>query len=120
MNQITAALLAFVAIFLLINGIFWFRRYRRYIKPIKKAEPEDLAMIRRDNEIQRRLDREQEEAVKYITLRNQTLALYEQVRRDAEARERKAAQTAEGKSAPDAKDVTAPDDKDAAAPDDVE
>ena len=91
MNQFTGSILAIVAIFLLVNAVFWFRRYRRYIKPVKKAEPEEQAMIRRQNEIQRRFNREHEEALKRIELRNSTLALYEQVRKNAAARERQEA-----------------------------
>ena len=91
MNQFTGSLLAIVVIFLLINAVFWFRRYRRYIKPVKKAEPEEQAMARRAHEIQRRFNREHEDALKRVELRNSTLALYEQVRKNAEARERQEA-----------------------------
>ena len=84
-------LLSIVFVVLLLNFVFWHRRHRKSLKPVKKATTEERARVIRHNEIQRRFEREQEDAIKYIELRNKTLALYDQVRKKAEASERKAA-----------------------------
>ena len=80
-------MLAIVLIILIINGFFWFRRHGKSLKSARRAPTEENARVIRHNEIQRRFEREQEDALEYIEKRNKTLALYDQVRRRAAAAE---------------------------------
>ena len=87
-------LIAVILIVMLGNAFFFYQHYKRNRKPAVRSTTEEKAAVYREHEIQRRFDREQEEAAKRVELRNKTLALYEQVRRNAEARERQAALSA--------------------------
>ena len=84
-------LLAIICLILVINAIMLYRRVRKDRNPkiVKKAMSEKEAVLQRDKEIWRRLDNEQEQAARQVELRNKTLELYEQVRKNAEAEEQK-------------------------------
>jgi len=90
MNGIFAFLLVIVFLVISINFFMLYRRLRRERpgKPGKAAMQEKEAAKWRGREIQRRLDCEQEEAVRRVELRNKTFELYEQVRRKAAAAEK--------------------------------
>ena len=92
MEGMVGYLVAVIMILLLGNAFFFYRNYKKNRKPTVRSTPEEKAVIYREHEIQRRLDREQEESARYVELRNKTLALYEQVRKNAEAAEKAAAQ----------------------------
>ena len=89
MQGALVTLIAIVAFVIALNFMMLFFRLRRdrYRKPSKEVIEEEKAVVWRDKEIRRRLDREQEEAIRYVELRNQTLALYEECRRRAAALE---------------------------------
>ena len=90
MNAALASVIALVALVLLMNFILLIYRLKRdsVRKPSKLALQEEQAAIYRENEIRRRLDREQADAVYRVEMRNKTLALYEEVRRRAAEREK--------------------------------
>jgi len=92
MQGALAAVLAIIAFVIVLNFVMLFFRLRRdkYKKPSKEILEEKKAASLRDSEIRRRLDREQEDAVKFVQKRNRTLDLYDEVRRRAAAREREA------------------------------
>ena len=82
-----------VAIVFFVIALNFFMLYvrlkrERHPKANRAAMEEKEAVEWRDREIQRRLDREQEEAVHCVELRNKTLELYEQVRRNASIAEK--------------------------------
>ena len=87
-----AALLAIIAFVIVLNFVMLFYRLRRdrYRKPSREILEEKQATLIRDREIRRRLNSEQEDAAEFVRKRNKTLALYEEVRRRAEIREREA------------------------------
>ena len=86
-----AIIILIVIIFFVIAANFFmvFLRLKRNRRPkISKAAMEEQEAAQwRDREIKRRLDREQEEAAQYVELRDKTLGLYEQVRKDAAAKQ---------------------------------
>ena len=84
-------LILVVFIVLVINFFVWFRRHGKSLRSSRKSMTEEHARVIRHNEIQRRFEREQEDALEYIEKRNKTLDLYEQVRKQAEATEKAAA-----------------------------
>ena len=88
-----AYVIVLVVFVIAINFFMLFFRLRRdrYRKPGRASVEEAQAARWREKELQRRLDREQEEAAHRVELRNNTLALYDQVRRNAAAREKEAA-----------------------------
>ena len=108
MQGMMGYLIAVIFILLIGNSFFFYRQYKRNRKPVVRSTPEEKAVVYRDHEIQRRFDREQAEAAKQVELRNKTLALYEQVRKNAEAAERQAALAAGEKSAAAAGEGTGP------------
>jgi predicted Holliday junction resolvase-like endonuclease len=85
-----AYLVALVFFVIALNFYFLYRRLRRdrYRKPGKQAMEEKIAAELRAREIQRRLDREQEDMANRVELRNKTLELYEIVRKNAALREK--------------------------------
>ena len=99
MGNAFAYILAIVIFVVVLNFVFLLMRLRRdrYTKP-GKALQEETRSVFRDNEIQRRLDREEQDAAQYVELRNKTLALYDEVRRRAAAAEREAARAADSNS----------------------
>ena len=79
-----------IFIVLVLNSYFVFSRIRKDKKRSKRyrVAPEERAQaIWRDKEIARRIAREEEDALERFKLRNETLALYDEVRRRAAARE---------------------------------
>jgi len=88
-----AYIIAIIGFVIVLNFVMlWFRLKRdRYRKPSRETVEEEKAIVLRNNEIKRRIAREQEDAAREVALRNQTLALYEEVRRRAAAREKEAA-----------------------------
>jgi len=87
MSPIITFIIAVVFFILAANFFMLYRRLRRNRsgKSGKPAMEEKEAAKRRDREIQRRLDLEQEDAARSVELRNKTLELYEQVRKNAAA-----------------------------------
>ena len=85
MESSIAYVFAIVFIVLAINIMFVVRRMRGGTNKRKRmsraAIDEAKQALWRDKEIERRLRREQEDAIACIELRNETLALYEEVRR---------------------------------------
>jgi len=82
----------FVIIFIILAINIFFLAVRtgkgtRYKKMNRVAVDEAKQALWRDNEIARRLEREQEGALERVKLRNETLALYDEVRRRAAMRE---------------------------------
>jgi len=94
MQTAFAYIVAIIGFVIALNFVMLYLRLKRdrYRKPSKEALEEAKAVVWRDKEIRRRIDREQEEAAREVELRNQTLALYEEVRRRAAAREKEAAE----------------------------
>jgi len=79
-----------IFIVLVLNFYFVFSRMRnekRRSKRYRVAPEERKQAIWRDKEIARRIAREEEDALERFKLRNETLALYDEVRRRAAARE---------------------------------
>ena len=88
MNALIGSMIAVVFVIVAINVLMLLRRLRKE-NPRKKSEKvpeEEEAVLIRDMVIARSLEREQEDAERYIALRNRMFELYEQVRRDAENR----------------------------------
>jgi len=81
----------FVLIFFVVAlnfYIFIFRNRRNNKRRITKAAIEEAKQaLWRDKEIARRIEREQSDAYERVQLRNETLAIYEEVRKRAAARE---------------------------------
>jgi len=84
----------FVIIFIILAINIFFLAFRsgrgrgsRYRKRSHIAVDEAKQALWRDNEIERRLEREQEGAIERVKLKNETLALYDEVRRRAALRE---------------------------------
>jgi len=63
------------------------KKEKRSSKRYRVAPEERKQAIWRDKEIARRIAREEEDALERFKLRNETLALYDEVRRRAAARE---------------------------------
>ena len=76
--------IAIILIVILGNAIIVFSRYRRNRVETRDARESRIAAVRRNEELMRRDEHEQEDAAKRVELRNQTLGLYEKVRRRAE------------------------------------
>ena len=87
MDALTGSLIAIVFIVVIMNAVALFLRLRRTRANVpKRAAMEEAQAARiRDNEVKRRIELEQDDALRHITLRNRTLALYDYVRRRAEA-----------------------------------
>ena len=86
MNSTLAFLIAIVFFVIALNFFMLFARLKGGIRPKsnRKAMDEKEAKAWRDREIQRRLDREQEEYANRVEKRNKTLELYKQVQKNAE------------------------------------
>jgi len=83
-------LVAIIFIVIILNFYFLFSRMRRndkYKKMGRAAVEEAKQAIWRDKEVARRIAREQDDALERVKLRNETLAMYEEVRRRAAARD---------------------------------
>jgi len=90
MENAFAYVVAILFFVIALNFLMMFRRLKRDFPRKRKtvAILEREAAEIRDMTIQRRLERENEEAERYIELRNKTFELYEQVRQNAAAAER--------------------------------
>ena len=88
-NNMHAVIIAVVFFVVAINFYMLFVRLRKDRRPkIDRAAPGEAEASKwRDKEIIRRLDSEQADAARRVELRNKTLGLYEQVRRNAADRE---------------------------------
>ena len=76
----------FVIIFVVIALNFYFmvfrpRRGKRHKRMDRAAVDEAKQALWREKEVARRIEREQDDALERVKLRNETLALYEEVRR---------------------------------------
>ena len=89
MNSTLSFLIAIVFLVIASNFIMLYLRLKKERRPKigKAAIEENEAVKLRDKEIKRRLDHEQEAAEKHVELRNKTLELYEQVRKNAETKD---------------------------------
>jgi tRNA U34 2-thiouridine synthase MnmA/TrmU len=85
-----AYLIAIIALVLVMNLFFLVRMRRRgSSKPVgRRAVDEAKQAAWREKEVQRRIDREQDDAFAIVQLRNETLAVYEEVRQLAIIREK--------------------------------
>ena len=90
MNTVFAYLVAIIAFVIVINFFMLFVRLKRNksSKSSYPAAPEAKAAVHRHREIQRRLDREQEELAHIVEMRNKTFEIYAQVRKQAAQRDR--------------------------------
>ena len=83
-----------VVVLLVIVNFYMLYKRRKYSQNVgKRATADRIRTVRKQNELIRRLDSEQEEAEKYVELRNKTLEMYEQVRRESAASEEKQLET---------------------------
>ena len=76
-----------VAIIIVANFYMLFRRNRKSRNVGKDATAQRIAIVKSHDDLVRRLDHEQEEAARHVELRNKTLEMYEQARRQGEANE---------------------------------
>ena len=85
MNNTLSFMISIVLLVVSLNAVMLYLRLRKEHRPKTRraAMEENEASKWRDKEIIRMLDREQDDAVKHVELRNKTLALYEQVRKNA-------------------------------------
>ena len=92
MQGLYTSMVAIVFIVIAINFFVLFLRFKknRFHKIVTPAKEEKEAALLRDRVIMNRLQCEQDEAARYVELRNKTLDLYEQVRRNAAAAEAEA------------------------------
>ena len=73
-----------IALLVVANFYFLFKRGKRGRNVGKKATEERIATVKRHDSLVRTLDLEQEEAARRVELRKKTFEMYEQVRRQAE------------------------------------
>jgi len=83
------SVIAIVFLVIIGNFIMLYVRLRRDLprKPSRWALEEEEAAKLREREIYRRIEREQEDAIRRIELQNHTFELFEEVRRRAAATE---------------------------------
>ena len=84
MESGVAYLFAIIGFVLALNIYFMFVRFRRGSrrKRITRAAADEAKQaLWRDKEVKRRIDREDEDALERVKLKNETLALYDEVRR---------------------------------------
>ena len=93
-------LFVIIALLVVANFYFLFKRGSKGRNVRKKAAEERIATVKNHEDLVRKLGHEQEEAARRVELRNKTLEMYEQVRRLAEEDER--TQNQEETSEPDA------------------
>jgi len=90
MNPSVISIFLIIFLILALNMYFFTFRNRggkRYKRMNRVAIDEAKQALWRDNEIERRIKREEEDALERVKLREETLALYDEVRRRAAARE---------------------------------
>ena len=83
MDASIVGLFAIIFLVLALNLFFVFRRFRstKRKRPARIPVDEAKQALWREKEVARRIEREQYDAIERIKLRNETLALYEEVRR---------------------------------------
>jgi hypothetical protein len=87
MDPSIAYIFAIVLVVLIINVFIIRAQFRRGNKAVKKRRSDRIApseaeqAIWRDKEVVRRIEREQDGAYERVTLKNETLAIYDEVRR---------------------------------------
>ncbi|MCL2221478.1 MAG: hypothetical protein FWC20_04750 [Oscillospiraceae bacterium] len=84
MDGTVGYLVAIIFLVLALNLYFTYKRISKSKRRIKKGRvnlDEEKQAIWRDKEIARRIAREHEDALERVSLRNETLAFYEEVRR---------------------------------------
>jgi hypothetical protein len=84
MNASIAGLFAIIFLVLALNLYFVLKRIRntgKRRKPTRVPVDEAKQALWREKEVARRIEREQDDALERVKLRNETLALYEVVRR---------------------------------------
>ena len=88
MNAAVASLIAIVFLVVIMNFVFFYLRLKKTSTPYgrkgKQAIMEEEAAIKRDHEVQRRIDVEQDRFIRQIDLRGKTWALYDEVRKKHE------------------------------------
>jgi len=89
MDTLLGPLIAIVFIVIAINFVMLYIRLKRDFpkKTTKNILEENEAAVIRDRAIHQKIEREQEDAEQRVMLRNKTLELYEEVRRNAEKNE---------------------------------
>ena len=90
MDSSVAYIFAIVFIVLALNIYFITSRMKRSNRPkrMNRAAVEEAKQaLWRDKEIARRIEREQDDALERVKLRNETLAIYDEVRKRAAARD---------------------------------
>ena len=90
LDSSVAYIFAIVFIVLALNIYFITSRFKRSTRPKKMtraAIEEAKQALWRDKEIARRIEREQDDALERVKLKNETLAIYDEVRKRAAARE---------------------------------
>ena len=78
-------LFAILGILIVANFYFLYKRSRKSRNVGKEATARREETVKRHDALIRRLDREQEEAARRVELRNKTLEMYDQVRKQAQA-----------------------------------
>ena len=85
MNAAFGSIIAIVIFVIVMNFVTLFMRMKKNRSPYgrkgKQSVEEAVAAVKRDNEVRRRLDLEQDRIKKYLEHRKNTWALYEEVRR---------------------------------------
>jgi len=80
-------LFTIIAILIIVNLFMLFKRSRKSRNMGKDSKSERIATAKRHDDLVRKLDHEQADAIRRVELRNKTFEMYEQVRRQAEADE---------------------------------
>ena len=77
-------ILVIIALLVVVNFYLLFIRSKRNRNVGKKATVDRIKAVKHHDDLIRKLDHEQEEAAKYVELRNKTLDMYDQVRKQNE------------------------------------
>ena len=80
-------LIIVIALLVVVNFYMLFVRSKRSRNVGKNATAERIKSVKHHDYLVRKLDHEQEEAAKYVELRNKTLDMYEQVRKQSKTDE---------------------------------
>ena len=90
-------LFAVIGIIVVFNFYLLFKRSRKSRNIGKDATAQRVAMVKHHDDLVRKLNYEQADAARRVDLRNKTLEMYEQVRRNAEDSDDQAAGPAPSK-----------------------
>ena len=82
-------LFAIIAILVVANFYMLFRRSKKSRNIGKETKADRIASVKNYDSLKRKLEFEQQDAIRRLELRNKTFEMYEQVRRQAEAEEEK-------------------------------